>query len=43
MRQEHFMTTQESIMANAMIEIWELLNPEQKTEVAVMSKNIFLN
>jgi len=42
MCQEHSMMGQGSIMATAMVEMWELLTPEQKKKVAVMRMDKFI-
>ena len=42
MCQEHSMMGQGSMMSTAMDEMWELLTPEQKKQVAVMRMNKFI-
>ena len=42
MHEEHSMMGQGSIMEIAMVEMWELLTPEQKKKVAVMRMDKFI-
>jgi len=42
MHEEHSMMGQGSIMETAMVEMWELLTPDQKKKVAIMRMDKFI-
>jgi hypothetical protein len=42
MHEEKIMTVQGSIMETAVVEMWELLTPEQKKKVTVMRMDKFI-